>query len=257
LRLASLGYDAALVDYLWGKLLVEYGTHIADKTPFDVTRYLDGILALEADYRPLFRYVDTLVAYRPPQGTEEDARLARKYLKQGTEVRPSDHQMWMQYGQFIAFLGPGFLSSQAEKDQWREEGARAIARAVELGGDTDRSLSAVGVLSRYGDKDAIIRHLRRAYALTDDEGLKETILVRLSELRATAERDGAEQDAKSFDLQRRRFAPFLKAAEFRVMGPFVDGALCAGASASLRPECATTWSAASERNAFRKAAKLE
>jgi hypothetical protein len=250
LRVMTLGYDAAAVDYLWGKLLVEYGTHVLAKSPLEVERYLDAILALEPDYAPLFRYVDTLVAYRPRGGKEVDAWTARKYLKQGTEARPYDHRVWMQYGQFVAFLGPSFLASEEERDRWRQEGAKAIARAVELGGDTDRSLSAAGVMMRFGDRDATIRHLRKAYALTDDENLQRDILQRLAALSATRERDEAESDAKLLDQQRRREAPFLKQPEFRVLGPFPDTSTCAGLEGGTRPECATTWAEARERRQF-------
>lgn len=242
LRLATLGYDAAAVDYLWGKLLVEYGTHVHEKRPLDVPRYLDAILVLEEDYRPLYRYVDTLLVYRPPRGTEDDARLARKYLVRGTEVRPYDHEVWMHYGQFVAFLAPSFLSSDAEKDKWREEGARAVARAVELGGDADRSLSAASILSRYGDRDATVRHLRRAYALTEEPQIRESILAKLQAMEANAEKADAEQETKVFDAQRRRAPPFLKFSEFRPTGPYLDTAQCAGLDATTRVECATSWS---------------
>ena len=79
LKLLSLGYNAATVDYLWGKTLVEYGIHSAENRPIDMTRYIDAIMALEPSYRPMYFYLDTLLVFHPPRGTEEDARRARAY----------------------------------------------------------------------------------------------------------------------------------------------------------------------------------
>jgi hypothetical protein len=244
LKLLTLGYDAAMTDYLWGKLLVEYGTHVSEKRAIDVPRYVDAILTLEPDYRPMFRFVDTLLVYRPPQGTEADARLARKYLEQGIAARPYDHDVWMHYGQFIAFMSPTFLKDPNEVQKWREEGARAIARAVELGGDADRTMSAASILSRYGDKDATIKHLRKAYALTDDDATKEWILAKLTQMEAASEKEDAEATQKAFDTERAKQAPFLRVQEFRLYGPFVNPFACSGIEASLDSKCASTWAEA-------------
>src|SRR5580704_6799398 len=82
LHLATLGWDSAVVDLLWAELLVAYGTHWSEHQDFkDIPKYLDAILELEPTYAPVYRFVDTLLAYRPLQGTDEDARLARRYLE--------------------------------------------------------------------------------------------------------------------------------------------------------------------------------
>lgn len=244
LKLLTLGYDAAMTDYLWGKLLVEYGTHVSEKRGFDVARYIDAVLTLEPDYRPMYKFVDTLLVYRPPQGTEADLRLARKYLEQGIAVRPYDHNVWMHYGQFVAFMAPTFIKDAKELAEWRETGAKAIARAVELGADADRTMSASSILSAYGNSDANIKHLRKAYALTDDDETKRWILAKLAQLEGAAEREDAEAAQKQFDTQRSKRAPFLKLSEFRVLGPFADPFACSGLEGTLRSECANTWAEA-------------
>ncbi len=51
LRAAVLGWDAAAVDMLWAKLLVEYGTHFSEHREFtEIPRYVDAILELEPTY---------------------------------------------------------------------------------------------------------------------------------------------------------------------------------------------------------------
>ena len=155
-RLLTLGHRAAAVDVLWGKTLVEYGMHATEKRAFDVERYLDTILELEPDYAPLFGYLDTLLVYRPPIGTDEDARKTRAYFQRGLAARPYDQKVWLHYGQFMAFLSPSFLKDQAEIDAWKKEGALALTRAVELGADSDNTLSAAALLGKYGENDAAI-----------------------------------------------------------------------------------------------------
>src|SRR6202042_685051 len=108
----------------------------------DTPRYADAILELEPTYAPLYRYISTMLVYRPPQGTEKDARMARAYLERGTRERPEDGDLWLEYGQFIAFIAPSFLKDPVDVARWRKEGAEAMGHAVELGGDPDRALTA-------------------------------------------------------------------------------------------------------------------
>jgi hypothetical protein len=237
LRSLTLGYNAAAVDYLWSQLLAEYGVHVSEKRGFDVPRYVDGILELEPDYAPLFRFIDTLIAFRPPQGTADDARLARRYLKQGTEARPYDPGVWLQYGQFVAFLAPTFLTEADEVDSWRKEGAHAITKAVELGADTDRSLAASSMLARYGERNAVIRHLRRAYALSEDATTRAEIEAKLAALESSALRDEMDAEARYIEKLRKENAPHLNATQFLLLGPLRDPVNCRGA-AEVNPECA-------------------
>ncbi len=244
----SLGYRAALVDWLWADLLVQSGIHFADKRPFeDLERYVDGIIALEPDFPTLYRYVDTLFVYRPPAGTTEDARKARAYLERGTRERPFDHQIWLQYGQFTAFLGPTYLTDEDEKNRWRKEGAEAIFRSVELGGDADRSLSAAGMLSRRNEREADLRslsHLERAYALADDPQTQEAIRQKIIRLQSEDVAKRAESRRKILDERRTREFPFLKRGEYLLLAPVVDAAKCTGIEASKSRACALGWTEA-------------
>jgi hypothetical protein len=244
LRVATLGYDAASVDLLWAKLLVEYGIHWSERRDFlDIPKYVDAIIALEPDYAPIYRYVDTMLAYRPLQGTEDDARLARAYLERGTRERPEDWRVWMEYGQFLAFIAPSFLTDQGEKDRWRRDGAEAMARAVDFGADADRALSAATILSKSGELAVAIRSLRRAYALASDAQIREEIAARLASLQG-AQRDAAEEkDARFIDKRWSREAPYLGRSEYLLLGPAPDPLRCAGlAGTCADPVCCRTWS---------------
>jgi hypothetical protein len=243
LRAATLGYIAAATDLVWAKLLVEYGTHWGEHRPFpDLNHYLDAMVSLDPKYKPFYDYVDTMLAYRPIHGTEEDARAARAYLERGIAELPYDPEVWLHYGQFVAFLGPSFLASEPEKDRWRQEGAVALTHAVELGADIDLTLSATSMLGRrYGERDAAIRALTRAYALTEDDAVRAEISAKLEILEGSQEQDQAERVIRAIETEWRKELPFVSRGEYLLLGPIDDPAACAGPHSATRPECATSW----------------
>ncbi len=250
LHVATLGWDAAVVDLLWADLLVENGTHLLEKREFlNTPKYVDAILELEPDYPPVYKYVATLLVFRPIQGTEDDARKARAYLERGTRERPTDSSVWLDYGEFVAYIGPSYLQDEAEKNAWRIDGARAMARAVELGADPDRALSAASILSRGGDRRGVIAFLRRAYAQTAGPGMEaahESIGERLAMLQASAVRDELDARRRAIEERRRKDAWAIDPELYMILGPAPDVFACAGIDGyggpgCTRPECCRNW----------------
>jgi hypothetical protein len=245
LHVATLGWDAATVDLVWAKLLVEYGTHWSEHRDFtDVPHYVDTILELEPTFRPVYRYVDTMLAYRPLVGTEADVRLARAYLERGMREHPDEPSAWMQYGQFIAFIAPSFLHDETERDEWRKDGAGAMGHAVELGADPDRALAAASMLTRAGATEEAVRFLERAYAFTEHPAMAEVhdaIGRRLVTLHATELRDQADATARAIDERWQRELPTLTRDEYLLLGPAVDVPRCAGRAAADDAACARDW----------------
>lgn len=240
LRVMSLGYRAAATDIVWAKLVLEFGLHHQEKRPFpDITRYVDGILALEPDFPTIYDFVDTMVVYPPPPGgTEQDARIARAYLQRGTVERPYDYNVWLHYGQFIAFVAPSFLKDKAEIERWRVDGANAIARAVELGADGQRSLSAAAVLNKAGERKATIDHVQRLYAVTDDPELRQQYLLRLRSLQADAV---AEQSVTLVERELQSHYRFLSRGTGLLIGPRRPPATCAGPGNYEKRGCPPDW----------------
>jgi tetratricopeptide (TPR) repeat protein len=245
LHAATLGWDAAAVDLLWGKLLVEYGIHWSEPREFlDTPKYVDAILELEPTYAPVYKFVDTMLAYRPLQGTEDDIRKARAYLERGTRERPQDSKLWMTYGQFMAFIAPSFFHDQADRDAWRKDGAEAIGHAVELGADAERALTAATILTGAGNTEQAIRFLERAYAFTEDSSMAELhdkIGGRLAALQAAARRDAADEIARAINSRWKRELPFLTRGQYLLFGPKVDVSRCSGVSAAADSACARDW----------------
>jgi hypothetical protein len=245
LHAATLGWDAAFVDLLWSKLLVEYGMHWSEHREFlEVPEYADAILELEPGYAPIYRYIDTMLAYRPLQGTEDDVRKARAYLERGTRERPEDRDVWMQYGQFIAFIAPSFLRDPAEVERWRQDGAEAMGHAVELGAEVELALAAADMLSRNGATQAAIRYLERAYLFTEHPSMAsvhEAFGRRLAALQATGMREAADAAARAIDARWKAELPFLSRDRYLLLGPAIDVARCAGLAGAGDPACARDW----------------
>ncbi len=174
LHAATLGWDAAVVDALWAKLLVQYGEHWVEKRDFeDVPRYADAILEIEPSYKPLYKIISSMLVYRPMQGNERDARAARVYLQKGLKEYPDDAKLWLDYGMFTAFSGSAFLSDEKDRQAWREEGARAMQHAVELGADPERAMTAASIFSKAGQLEGALHTLEQAYAFTDHPAMGE------------------------------------------------------------------------------------
>jgi hypothetical protein len=244
LRTLSLGYHAAVADALWARLLVDYGTHWQEKREFlQGPNYFDGILELEPDFPLVFKFADTILCYRPLLGTADDARKAREYFERGVKARPSDYNVWLQYGQFLAFLAPGFLTDENEKEQWRKDGAEKIVHAVQLGAAADRSLAASGLLGRAGEKEAAIRNLRRSYALTDDPNTRAQILGHLQKLGAGLDDDGSRAAIDFVESTWMTHFAFIPRTTYLLLGPMHDPAACAG----LASDCPRDWSDAIPR----------
>lgn len=245
LHAATLGWDAAAVDLLWSKLLVEYGTHWSEHREFlETPRYADAILELEPTYAPLYKILGTLLAYRPLQGTESDVRAARAFLERGTRERPDDRDLWMEYGSFIAFIAPSFLHDDEEISRWRKDGAEAIGHAVELGADPDRALAAANMLSRAGASQAAIRYLERAYAFTEHPSMTavhEAIGRRLAQLQASGLAEAADAAARVIGQRWEQELPFVSRDRYLLLGPSIDPLRCTGVTSVDDPACARDW----------------
>lgn len=242
-RVLAFGYRAAAADAVWASLLVEQGTRASEKRPFAaVTRYIDAIIELDPKHPSIYKFADSLIIYRTVGVADEaDARMARAYLERGTKEFPYDHRIWLQYGQFLAFLGPSFLKDEAEVEQWRRDGAFAMARAVELGEDADRVLTVATLLGKAGETKAQIANLQRAYAMTDNPDTRQQILMKLQRLNAST---GMSEVVEVVEQEWQRRFPFLSRGSTLLLGPQRDPALCAGPESWKDPRCPRDWTAA-------------
>jgi len=257
----SLGYRAAVADMLWAHVMVSQGLHTFERRRFDNLLLLyDAINELDPTWRSPYLYADALITFQSEVTPYEEVVKAREILERGVKHRPYDAEIWLNLGQFVAFMAPSsYIDDKPEiAARWRLEGARYLARAAELSGDTANiSWQAIGganVLAKAGELDAAIRFWQRAYAVTDDAELREEIRQKIE--RYSAELD-SEKAARQFEAYRKRDEafkelvlgelPFTRRGLSLVLGPPPHPRRCAGRSDEASLHCATTWRQWAER----------
>ncbi len=244
---ASLGYRSAFADLIFARVLVQYGLHFQEKRLFEfVGNYLDTINALDPKFRAPYYLADTLLTLQPKPPPQANFTKARQIIERGMDELPHDSRLWIQGGQFIAYLGPARFQDAETKREWRLAGARRLARACELISDDDidphHCITAAGLLSRAGEIEATVRFLERVLVVSDNEEIHELARALLEQ--HAGERDRTEWESRMDAFQRswRHDLRFVSKHLLLVLGPPFDPAPCAGALASTR-ECAPTWRA--------------
>jgi hypothetical protein len=244
----SLGYRSALADWIYTSTVVSYGIHGEEHRRFEfVGQYLESIVALDPQFCQTYRYADTFIIFQTV-GTPgpDDVRTAKRILDKGLVNCPTDGQLWLSAGQFMAFIGTQFLTDEKEIGQLRADGAKALARAAELVSENQnvqwQALAAAGIFTKEGKREAAIGFLERVHAITDDEELKGRIARQLGALRQEGLLERAQRRAQYFNELWGRDLPFVSRTELLVLGPPYDPARCAGAG-TPRLICAESWAA--------------
>lgn len=250
LRPVSLGHTAALADIIWAHVLVTQGLRTSENRPFEhLENYLDAIHELDPGFREPYRLAHSLLIFqRNDPNPEHSVRTARRIMEAGLQRFPHDASLWLDYGEFLAYLAPPYLPDSKEQARWKRDGARAIIRAGELGSKDDnlywRSISAVALLSKEGERDAMLRFLERVYTMTEDEELKRNLEGQIGVLRAGRGESRRLSLNKAFEELWRTTTPFVSRTQRRVLGPTVDPWKCSGALPPVRPEsCLRNWTA--------------
>jgi tetratricopeptide (TPR) repeat protein len=244
---ASLGYRAALADWLFAHVLVWHGIHFEEKRRFEFAAdYLETVAALDPTFREPYYFGDTLIAMQPVKPRQEDYRRARKLLESGLKARPYDTELWLSTGQFLAYVAAPWLDDVKEQSEWRLAGARILAQACELVGSNENipynCITAAGLLTRAGEREATIQFLERLLAVSDDDEIRQMALRLLQN--AHGERS-QEQIKEQQDRLRRAWKadlPFISLTQELLLVPPFRPERCAGREPT-EAECATSWRA--------------
>lgn len=253
LKVMSLGYDAAVADILWAHTLVAQGLHLQERRRFaNIGRLYDAINELDPTWRTPYLLADALITLQSAAIGFDEVMATRRILERGVAQRPLDAELWLNLGQFVAFLAPSsYLDDRPEVARaWREEGLRYLERAAELGGGAHIGWQALGGgsrLAREGKRDAAIRFYERQYAVAEDPELRRTIERRLTKLLGEEQKTRVVARRQALDALRAKEFPWLPEEDstYLLLGPPLSPK-CAGATHD-GPECATTWRAWAER----------
>jgi tetratricopeptide (TPR) repeat protein len=246
LIVASLGYRSAVADVLYAYTLVWYGTHLQERRRFEyVGNYLDAITTLDSNFRAPFLYADTLVTMQAEPARREDYEKARELLERGMRAFPHDAELWVNAGQFMAYLAVPYLEDENLKQKWRLDGARVLAKSCEFVSNNENipyhCITAAALLSKAGEREATLRFLERVLAVNDDDELRKYAMAYYEQIQA-------EQDQQRLKAREQRFREawaadlrFVTKDMLLLLGPHFDPARCAGLAAAGGNECATTW----------------
>lgn len=247
LALMSLGYRSALADLLWSEVLINQGIRMTEKRGFENSGPLvHAVITLDPSFREPYRLADSIVTFQAVATGPDTARITRQILEAGVKQFPNDAELWLNLGQFVAYLGPdSILKDEAEKAEWKETGARYMARAAELGSDKSfawLTLSGAGLYGRAGKRDAQIRYYERLLSTTDDDELRAYVSGLLKVLLGEAEFDQYRQRDEAFNAVWRTELPGTNKVMALILGHPRDPAECAGIGGGKGgADCARTW----------------
>lgn len=249
LILFSLGYRAAAADLLFGRTMVAAGVHFVEKRVFEhLDSYLLAILALDPDYRDVYRYSDALLNLSTVEMPPENLRKARDILERGLRRFPDDAELWLTAGQFMAYLAPQRLPKTEDKEEWRREGARMVQQACSLSaaaGEVSSScLSSASQLAKHGESAAAIRGLERLIAIADDPATRDQALKRLRLLVGERAAERRRETVKRMEELRASDLPSLSRTRYQLMTPPFNAHDCIQTideRTNRRTECATSF----------------
>jgi hypothetical protein len=244
---ASLGYRAALADLIFAHVLVSAGVHLHEKRLFEFTaQYLETVNALDPKFRDGYRFADAIITLQTAKVPPEKYWEARAILQRGTRELPYDQELWSAAGQFLAYLAPAALTSEQDKREWQQEGARYLARACELIGSNDiipyHCYTAASLFSKAGNVAASRSFLEKMRLLVDDPELQQLIDAKLRNLAGDDVQHAAQQRAQRFEHLWRSDLPFIPRTAESALGPRFDPFACArlaGVQPSL--DCTTSF----------------
>ncbi len=235
----SLGYRAALADFIYGHVLVSVGVHLTEKRHFEfASAYLETVNELDPKFRDPYRYADAVITLQTVAVPEEAFHQARAILLRGTREHPYDQELWSAAGGFLAYLAPPHLHDPRDAEAFRQDGARLLARACELIGSNENipyhCITAARLFGDAGNRAASQAFLQKLLVVSDDP-----------EIRAIASRQlaamGIQQHAQQFEKAWRDDLPFVSRNAQAAVGPRFDAAACAGRQADAGDACTTSF----------------
>lgn len=212
LQVMSLGYRRALADLIWLRALVYFGDEFenrgAVKHVFD---YGESMLALDPDFRRVYRWVGVAGVYTPTGSPPEFMGRALDVLRRGVERFPDDGELAWDAGATIIYeLLPHLPKDDPEREALKLEGNEHLMAAARLGAGPDwLVITNATSLRKLGEKEQELRHLEEMYALVRDPKVKKQIEIRLAQLRSEAYAEAFRRANEEFEERRREEFPYM------------------------------------------------
>jgi hypothetical protein len=225
LQVMSLGYRRALAQFIWRSALIYFGDEFENRGAVKhVFNYGDAMLALDPDFKRVYRWVGVAGVYTPTGSPPEFIERAIDVLRRGVERFPDDGRLAWDAGATIAYeLLPNLPKSDPRRERLSAEANDYMLAAARLGaGPPWLVLTNATALRKLGEKDRELRHLEEMYAIVRDPRVKAQIEVRLAQLRSEAYAEAFRRANEEFEERRRKEFPYLPSTlYFFVADPIV------------------------------------
>ena len=220
LVLGSLGHRAALADLIWMKALVYYGEELGQRGDVKhLFRYADAMLALDPDFKRVYRWVASSAIYRTGNVTAADAYAAIRYLETATRRFPDDGELAWDLGANYMYELPPLLDDEQARAAAKQKGYDYLETAVlRNAGPPWLVLQTAGQLEKLGRTEQAIKHLEDVYATASSETVKQSIELQLARLRSAAYAEAFGRANAEFEARRKRDFPYLDATLYLLVG---------------------------------------
>lgn len=212
LEVMSLGYRRALADLIWLRALVYFGDEFINEGEVKhVHNYGESMLALDPDFRRVYRWVGVAGVYTPKGSRPEFIERAVDVLRRGVERFPDDGQLAWDAGATITYeLLPNLPKDDPDRERLKAEGNEHMMAAARLGAAPDwLVITNATVLRKLGEKERELHHLEEMYAIVQDSKVKKQIEIRLSQLRDEAYAEAFRRANEEFEQRRAEEFPYM------------------------------------------------
>jgi tetratricopeptide (TPR) repeat protein len=220
LVLGSLGYRAALADLIWMKALVYYGEELIHRGDVShLYRYGDAMIALDPDFKRVYRWIASSALYRTGDVKLEDGHAAIRYLERAIKRFPDDGELAWELGATYTYELPSMLPLGPERDAARRKGLDYLEAAVlRNAGPPWLVLQTASELQALGRREQAIRHLEDVYAVASDLNVKQQIEQQLIRLRSASYAEALRRAHDDLESARARDFPYLDATLYLLVG---------------------------------------
>jgi len=221
LLIGSLGYRGALADLIWMKALIYYGEELGHRGDVkNLYRYGDAMLALDPDWKRVYRWIASSALYRTGTVTVDDAHAAIRYLEVATRRFPDDGELAWDLGANYAFELAPMLESKADRDEARRKGLDYLeAAALRNAGPPWLVLQTSRQLQALGRNEQAIRHLEDVYATATDPAVRTQIEGQLTQLRSANYAEALKRTNEEIEAARVKAFPYLSTTLYLLVGP--------------------------------------
>jgi len=215
LQVMSLGHRHALADLIWLRALIYFGDEFANRGAVKhVFNYGESMLALDPDFRRVYRWIGVAGVYTPTGSPREFVERSIDVLRRGVERFPDDGELAWDAGATITYeLLPNLPKDDPDRERLESEGNDYMMTAARLGaGPAWLVLTNATSLRKLGKRDRELRHLEEMYAVVRDPKVKAQIEIRLTQLRNRAYSEAFRRANQEFELRRADEFPYIPSA---------------------------------------------